>query len=95
MNVILLIFLSLLPGFFFGNTALHASFSCQELSEESYLYNSVNVITGDYSEADTDASHPAGRLKVRRCFSNTEGWYFNLPLKKKLLQPDTGAFAFI
>lgn len=57
--------------------------------ETPYLYQSVNVINGDYCEANTDfisPSHP--QFRIRRCFSNTEGWDFNLLFAKKDLKPE-------
>ena len=55
----------------------------ESLLQTPYLYQSVNVITGDYCEGDTDYINPAHpTFKIRRCFSNGEGWVFNLPLKK-------------
>ena len=47
------------------------------------VYNTVNVITGEYCEAATDLTlHSAFPLKISRTYTNTmtpESWQFNLP----------------
>ncbi|HEV8053041.1 MAG TPA: hypothetical protein VGP47_11155, partial [Parachlamydiaceae bacterium] len=62
----------------------------ESLLHSPYLCQSVNVITGDYCEAATDFSNPSDPyLKIRRCFSNEEGWYFNLPLIQSPIPGDS------
>lgn len=68
-----------------------------QLLDTPYLYQSVNVITGDYCEANTDFISPSSpQSKIRRCFSNGEGWNFNLPLIKNAEKnPDEKSSPFL
>lgn len=80
---------------------LTLSFSLLQASESlldsPYIYQSVNVITGEYCEADTDYVNPADpQINIRRCYSNSGGWSFNLPLDQHLRQPanETSSFSY-
>lgn len=46
-----------------------------------YIYNSVNVITGEYCEAQTDLQIPGSHsLSLRRVYDHSNGiWHFNQP----------------
>lgn len=49
-------------------------------NDTSHVYHSVNVITGDYCEAETDAAIDAVfPIKIQRVFTD-QGWIFNIPL---------------
>lgn len=66
------------------NTSQHPDESIQEALICPFIYNSVNVITGEYTEAQTDLSLSGSQpLKLRRCFTSQDlfnpGWHFNFP----------------
>lgn len=55
-----------------------------EALQNPYIYQSVNVITGEYCESETDISLPGPYpLKLRRNYTSqdpiTHGWHFNHP----------------
>lgn len=82
--VFLILFFSLLHA----SEPAHTPTTSASLLQSHYLCQSVNVITGDYCEAATDFTHPSDPyLKIRRSYSNQDGWNFNLPLSRSAL-PD-------
>ena len=87
---------SLLIFHLFSQENLNTDFSLEEVMRNSSIYQSVNVITGDYEQAHTDLfSINDQSIKIRRYFSNSKGWSFNIPLKKQdLVFPELRHFNF-
>lgn len=53
---------------------------CSALEANPPIHQKVNVVTGDYCEVATDAENA---VTVRRTYSNSDGWHFNLPMTKE------------
>lgn len=51
--------------------------SIQEALDSPYVFETVNIITGEYCESQTDLSLDG--LSVKRHYSSKTGWHFSLP----------------